>query len=306
MTFLRRLLRGSSPEWASFLEPEAYAAFEAALHADLRARGWIFRQVDDGIYVDDPEGSEPWEYGLTNLAQVCGGADREAWPDIIRAHFDHMEALRTEPVEEPATWEAARPILKLRLFGPDHAALDGVVRYPVAPGIVAVLALDLPSTVNSLTREAIDGWPPVDELFAVALDNVRAEPVADTEIVGDSPVAITAVSGESFFVATRLLLLPEVVDLAGAGHALVAVPNRHTLLARPIRGPGTIPALSLMVQLAARLYRDGPGSIVPTVYWWHGGALTPIEARFDGKKVEVWPPDDLIGLLDALGPDPEA
>jgi len=302
VSFLRRVFRRSSPEWASFLAPEAYAAFQEALHADLLARGWTFRQDEDGIYVDDPGAGQPWEYGLTNLAQVCGGADRDAWPGIIRAHFDHMEALRSEPADEPAAWEDARPILKLRLFGPEHAQLEGVATYPVAPGIVAALAVDLPTTVNTLTREAIEGWPPVDELYAIALDNVRGEAAPEVETIGDPSGAITAITGESFFVATRLLILPEAVDMAGSQHALVAVPNRHTLLAHPIRGADAIPALSLMIQLATQLHRDGPGSIVPTVLWWHGGALTPIEARFDGKKVDVWPPDEFIELLDTLKP----
>ncbi len=302
MSFLRRVFRRPSPEWASFLAPEAYAAFQAALDADLRARGWTYRQEEDGLYVDDPESDQPWEYGLTNLAQVCGGAEREAWPEIVRAHFDHMHALRTEPVDEPAAWEDARAILKLRLFGPEHAQLDRVATYPVAPGIVAALAMDLPTTVNTLTREDIDGWPPVDELYAIALDNVRGEAAPDVELIGDPPRAITALTGESFFVATRLLMLPEAVDLGGSQHALVAVPNRHTLLAHPIRSADAVGALSVMVQLATQLHRDGPGSIIPTVLWWHGGALTPIEALFDGRKVEAWPPDEFLELLNTLEP----
>lgn len=306
MSFLRRLVRRSSPAWASFLTAEEYAAFEAALEADLRQRGWTFRQEGDGVFVDDPGKSRPWEYGLTNLAQVCGHADRDAWGGIIRAHFDHMDAWRTGPDDEATSWAEARPILKLRLFGPDHAQLDDVATYPVAPGIVAALALDLPTTVNTLTRDALEGWPPVDELYAIALDGVRAEPAPGVEVVGEPPVAITAISGESFFVATRLLLLPEAIDLGASQHALVAVPNRHTLLVHPIRSTDAIPTLSVMVQLATQLHRDGPGSIVPTVFWWHSGALTPIQSRFDGKRVEVWPPDEFIGLLEALGPAPGA
>ena len=56
--------------------------------------------------------------------------------------------------------------------------------------------------------------------------------------------------------------------------------------------------------VAAGLHRDGPGSIVPTVYWWHAGALTPIEARFDGKEVVVRPPDAFVELLETLEPAP--
>lgn len=299
---LRRVLRRSSPAWASFLSPGEYEAFEAALHADLRARGWAFRQHDDGITVEDPTGPDAMEYGLTNLAQVCGGSERSDWPGIIRGHFDHMEALRAEPEGEPRDWEAARPLLRLRLFGPEFGPLDHLVTYPVAPDVVAALALDLPTTVTTFARDAIAGWPPVDELHAIALDNVRAEPAPDPETIGAPPAAITALIGESFFVATRLLFLPEVIDLSDTAHAIVAVPNRHTLLAHAIRTPDALTALSVMVQIAVKLHRDGPGSIVPTVFWWHRGALTPIPAEIDGKGVSVWPPDAFLELINTLAP----
>jgi hypothetical protein len=105
--------------------------------------------------------------------------------------------------------------------------------------------------------------------------------------------------GDSFYVATRVLRLGEVLP-DGATDALVAVPNRHTLIVHPIVDAGAIPAMQAIYGLAVQLYRDGPGSISDQPYWWHEGTLTQIPHQEQGRKIAVIPPEGLVAVFEAV------
>ncbi len=278
MGFLRRVLGGSkAPAWASFMTGDQYAAFERVLHADVRARGWRFEQRDDGLFVDRG-GEEPAVYGLTNIAQLCAAIDRADWATAVREHFDHMVANEAESGDDRMAWERVAGLVKLRLYPSEVAEEYDMIAYPLAPGLVAVAAVDLPTTVATPQRGSTGDWPPVDEVWRVALGNLRGEPAPVTQTLGDAPSGLALALDDSFFTASRLLLLPDGFAMDGTDDALVAVPTRHSILVHPIRDLGAVQALNAMTMVATRMHEDGPGSIVPTVYWWHRGALTQIPA----------------------------
>lgn len=166
---------------------------------------------------------------------------------------------------------------------------------------MAVLVLDLPTSVATIPRDETDDWPPVDELFRIALDNIRAEPAPERQTVEVRGAQIVAELGDSFFVASRLLLLREVLDLAGADGALVAVPTRHALLAHVIRDPTVAQALPPLALLARDTALAGPGAITSSVFWWHAAALTEIPVSIgEDNHVAVAPPDEFITLLNEI------
>ena len=304
MSFLRRLRRRRAPFWAPFFTGGEHERFLAVLRAEMHRRGWTFDEDEDGLIVHPPAFEHDQEFGLANLAQLCHLAGEPAWPEVIGDHFTNLLKAHEEDTPQLEAWDNARPLLKLRLFGPQTVLPDRVVTYPVARGLVATLALDLPTTVRILNRTTTEHWPPVDELYRAALENTLAEDPPDAVLLREAEAPTTFLSGDSMFVASRALALPGVVDLAGAAGAFFAVPNRHTLMVHAIRDARAVPALYGMIAMAHDLHRDGPGSIIATVYWWHAGAMTPIEASFDGKQVAVTPPDGLGELLESVGASP--
>ena len=166
---------------------------------------------------------------------------------------------------------------------------------------MAVLVLDLPTSVATIPRDETDDWPPVDELFRIALDNIRAEPAPERQTVEVRGAQIVAELGDSFFVASRLLILREELDLAGADGALVAVPTRHALLAHVIRDPTVAQALPPLALLARDTALAGPGAITSSVFWWHAAALTEIPVSIgEDNHVAVAPPDEFITLLNEI------
>jgi hypothetical protein len=100
-------------------------------------------------------------------------------------------------------------------------------------------------------------------------------------------------------VATLALRLADQLP-AGTRDALIAVPNRHTLIVSPIVDAGAVAAMQAIFRMAAQLFRDGPGSISDQPYWWHEGAIVQIPHRENGKRIAVYPPDEFVALLERV------
>lgn len=301
MGILDRFRGGQPPEWAPFFTAASYARFRRIVLEDAARRGWDVSEDRDGLIVDGDDPATRREYGLVNLAQRCHLSEPDDWPAIVAEHFDGLVAMFEDEDAVPSSWEECAPILKLRLFGPEIGLPDDAVRYPVANGLDAVLALDLPTSVAQLRRENIADWPPADELYRVALDNVRAEqppPVVEDMDVGGATV--TVVEGDSFFVSSRVLFLPEVVDVSGPYGALVVVPVRTLLVVHPIHDRTVLEAVPKLARIAHGAYRDGPGSVSPTVWWWHAGAMTPIDVEVGDRGLSVRPPAAFVQVLEAI------
>ena len=306
MGFLRRLGRGPKPGpgWAGTMDARAFGRFETVLDTEMVRRGWAYRRRDDGLYVESgeiPDGRQV--YGLSNLVQLCAQTDPADWPETIRHHFDTMRTVQALGDDLFESFDRVRPNLRLRVLPTDDAFVESMklVRYRIAHNLMAVLVLDLPTTVASIPSDRTGDWPPMDELFRIALENQRAELPPRREVVDANGAELVVEMGESFFVASRLLILPEVVDLGGADGAIVAIPTRHSLLAHAIRDKSVIQALSTLAILARETAAAGPGAISSAVYWWHAGALTEIPVTVaQDNGVSITSPDEFVELLDEV------
>jgi hypothetical protein len=305
-----------APEWASFFKPAEFAEFCGALEAALKEMGRTYEiDAEAGVVrAEEPGQPEPNTLGLLNLAQMCRQAPRLDWPHIIRRHFDQILRHRAEAGDLmnrlESDFEAARPLLKVRLYPADTPLDPSAVQHP-AEGILAALVYDLPETVMSVSKDHIARWGrPAGELFKIALDNVRGEPGIQDELLEiPGRVSFHILNGTSFFTATHALLLeqrlPKPISELGA---LVAVPTRHTVLYHAIADDTVSAAIHAMVFYANGLFQQGPGSITPTLYWWreaawwHEGEFTTIPASMEGNDVAVELPEEFKAkVLDRFG-----
>jgi hypothetical protein len=303
MGFLRRLIGGAEPppDWSPFDDGRTHQAFIDAVEADLRRRGVPF-DMGDGVVLIPTEGEDqPGEYGLSNLSQQCAANDPEEWSRIIAAHFTSVFSIKGRDLDAlAADYEQARPILQVRLM-PDASMggvdVPGTMIRPIAPGIQAVLVYDFPDSTASVHEEHLASWPvDRDGAFDQALANVDREPAPLSDDMEVEPGTLVRVwYGDSFYVATRILRLPP-----GTTDALVAVPNRHTLLVHPIVDGGAVAAMQPIYRLAVQLFREGPGSISDQPYWWHEGRLEQVPHHTKGRDVTVVPPDGLLAVFEAV------
>jgi hypothetical protein len=156
---------------------------------------------------------------------------------------------------------------------------------------------------NLQPEQAVATGKTMPELWALAILQIDdGQPVREDDL-GDG---VTAFFGDSFFVASRVLDLERFAGEVPVHGALVAIPQRHLLLVHRIETTRALKALNGMVGAADHFYRQGPGSIVPHVFWWrHGSALLRIPAGIRDGQHFIVPPDEFIAMLNALpsGPD---
>ena len=289
------------PSWAAFFDEHRYAAFVAAVAHELEGRNDVV-QIEDGVAHVTLEGEEEaHSFGLQNLAQICNQAEEDEWPEIIRHHFDGV--VRSTTGDQLAgladDYDRVREVLKVRLYPTDAVedSLDGLEHRLVGEGLVAVLTYDLPDAVATVPPSDLARWPiDADEAFALGLRNVLAEKGIEHERIElESGAVFSAMVGDSFFVTSRLLSLETFISPTSQFGALVAVPNRHTLLWAPIVDLSVLDVLNALLVIAYRRYEEGPGSLSPYVYWWRpDGSLVTLPAEFHGDALQFSPPPDFL------------
>lgn len=287
-------------QWAGPLEGEELDAFVRDLRADMDRRGWRHEIGTDALQVTEPEQRV---LGLHNLAQEyrlvrAAGGDAAA---AIRTHFDNL--LSADSQELPADFETVRPQLRMRLVAPDYVA--DVPAPPLArvlaDDLIAVLAVDTPTAVHLPGREEVERWGREEsELWEAALVGVRREKGLATRVHEIDGARITTLTGDSFYTATWALWAGELDPPAADHGALVAVPHRHAVLVHALRDVTALRALQHMPVMAESLYREGPGSISPSLYWLRGTDFERLTTVVTEKQVTIVPSEELVEVLNAL------
>jgi hypothetical protein len=291
------------PRWARFMRPGEWGTFLAAVEVELRRRGWRYR-LEDG-YVWAPWGAEPGAdhdeaLSLLNLAQLCHAAGQEHFPRVIQSHFDALVAGRKDRLLADTLagdLTAARPHLKVRLYPRETFRGDAeqfIVR-DVADDLCGVLCFDLPSNVVTVNAESLERWKcNPDEVWYQALANLRRTEKAAVDNVDVGGATLRAMTGDSFFIASNLLLLGDFLEDEPEWGALAAVPNRHTLVFHPIRDASALRAIDAMVVMASGMCAEGPGSISPNLFWWRDGVLKTLPTVEAADHFEFVPPDEFV------------
>lgn len=265
----------------------------------LTREAFAERGLEVTVFADHLTDSANRHYNLYNLAAGCHNDERgqRAWPALIHDHVDKLvrameapSALETLPSDE--LWARLYPRVTADENLPDDPGFAYAPR--PAPGLREVLALDLPESVQTLPGHALSGIGDLAELRLRAMNNLRALPIEDHDIVKhDDGTMFRIVGGDSFFTASRVLVLDDVAEKVtgariGPDGALVAIPFRHLLAFSPITGPEVVPTLNALAAFAAHRHEEAPGPVSPYVYWWRRGRLTQLSERTaDGLAIVV-------------------
>jgi hypothetical protein len=224
----------------------------------------------------------------------------------------HRSALRCcdSPPRRPTSrglvgLQAARDHLRVRLV-PEPQLRGSGVRYvarELTAGLHLALAFDTPDQVVFVHPRDLARWGrPEDELFALARANTEAEPALEPfEVKTPGPVAVIAFLGDSAFATSHVLFLERYLDRAAHGH-LVAMPDRHALLALPLSQAGALKAVGSLVMMAQGRFAGEPGPISDQLYWRRpSGTLVPVAlaVRDGGERWIAVPPelDEALGRL---------
>jgi hypothetical protein len=245
-------------------------------------------------------------YFLHNIAVAVAELPVTEWPSQA-ARFaaslldrEDLETL-TESALEAATY--------LRIQPSDVSDLSNQPTAPsIAPGLVTLLAIDLPATVATPGEEYWAARGGADRWRAVGVRNLSAligSPELAVERLASDDVEFRVLHGESFFTATLALLLPQVLaaydgDAATEHGVLVAVPHRHQLVWRPLDGPGAVATLNAMVRFAVLGNADGAGPVSPHVFWVRDGRWEQLTRIDDDGSVGIEVSAELQAALESL------
>lgn len=213
----------------------------------------------------------------------------------------------SESTARAPEYDEVRSSLKVWVCPEGEAApapKDSPVSRPVAPGIKAVIVVDRPDSIGFVTPELVGEWgKSVDELFEVALANVLEQDEPEVNPVKGS--AIQALTGESLFVTAWVLMLDRLFDPMPRHGGLVAMPQSRVLLFLPIVDVSVAPAVGPLIALSDGLFKKGPDSLSPNLYWWHDGSLTYLPGGVSERGVEFTPPDEFLNVLQSLAAEVE-
>lgn len=240
--------------------------------------------------------------GLLQLAQHCHLRGRDEWRDLIVAHLRTMTAHLLDVVEPFSMFD-----LRVRLIPDtpdDRDTLRSLGARPFAEGIVAVLATDVADAIRCVPATEITelGWD-LDEAWASAHAQTelfeRPDEIHTIDIGG---VDIVHVFGDRPFTASMVGVVDRVIAATadiGPDGAIVSMPLRHSLLVHPIGGDDVRTAIAGLIPITRQLFKQGPGSVSPHLYWWRDGELQWIPTFFDGtiEGVEFYPSDELAGVV---------
>jgi len=298
------------PSWASFFSGDQYAEFRNIVEDHFRKKGQSIAW-GDGILVLKPE--EPGglhQLGLVNLAQLCARNEASDWPSIVDDHFNTLDKSQSEQrvlEQRLPDFERVRELLSVRLWPEGYLKeLDSarMIHRRDLPGTISALVYDLPSSIRNVTPAEIASWGvPIDELFDIALENVRETCIPDLseQDIGNG-LQVYVLSDESFFVASYALMLEEShPDCVGSFGTLVGVPHRHVLIAFPIESLNIIQAVPKLIAIVLGMERDGPGSISPRLYWLQNREFVDLPFHIENNALHFAPPESFLEVLNLLG-----
>ena len=205
--------------------------------------------------------------GLSNLARILSRFDEHSWPALIEEHFRQiLEQLREGPPTPPADPE--RELIQ-RLVPRDALPPDWTADRPdFLPGLISVPSTQTDGIVTMYLEPAdLDlTWSDAERFGLANLRRIQDE----VEYVEHDDLRLAVVTGTAFAASRALVLdtvLRESLHLKHAPHGLLAaVPARDTLLLHVIEDLTVIPALGVLLNVAARCHSRDPGPLSPDVY----------------------------------------
>jgi hypothetical protein len=242
------------------------------------------------VYAGHVEDADGRQFGLGSLARRLADPrlPGKKWPEVVGDHVRRLLASVDGPDEFDVPTENLLERTYLRLYEADSLPDAGWWTYgrEALPGVLELLALDLPDSVATFNDEQVTKHG-LDRLRTAGLRNLRREE-ADERATYDG---VEILVGSMFMASTVLVLREVVLRTTGEAHlpngVLVAVAVRHQLLYHVPRDAGMVNALNAMAGNAVAGYDMEVGPISPHVYWWQDGYFQQITHRDDDGRIEV-------------------
>lgn len=297
-------------------EPDPAFAFMST--ADAREVRSLVREafaehgLEVTVFADHVQDIAGRPFGLWNVMASCRNDERgrTAWPAVARDHVRKILASTATPdLFGSLTAEEATRRTYVRLYETASIPDLGVHSYrEFAPGLVELLALDLPEAVAVYPRQAVErlgGWATLRKHGMVNLASERDDQRRLEQIEGPQGGRFHLLLGPSVYTASQALRMPDLAaELTGEEPGefgwVMSVPNRNQLTWHMIRDINAVLAINAMAVFARLGHSDAPGPLSPHVYWWDGSGYQQLTETGPAGDVRVVVSAEFQAVLERL------
>ncbi|MCC6785441.1 MAG: hypothetical protein IT457_21500 [Planctomycetes bacterium] len=298
----------STPAWYGLFAPDARLAFVAEVERWFRSQQLVPELTAGGAMRvrGAKQGTPEFELGL--LAELCAGAPRAEWPQLIAEQLGRVVAMRDALAElELLDWQTARARLRLRLHPESYLTeyrleLKDLAGAVDLPGTVTLAFIDSGESAVVVTSSSLERWKQDPRgVLAFALLNTRQE-LEDKLRIDVQPIGelgeLHAITASSYYGSAAVLDLDAHPEMLGEHGAIVAVPTRDSIFVWPfadLRIKALIPALHRLVDRTA----SQMGSVIDRGLFWRrpdGRFERIVVTELDGR-LEISPPPELAQLI---------
>ncbi len=296
------------PGWAPFETKEDFHLFLETAMEYFTKRGFTtdLDAATGGLTVPEQpyQGSQMY---LGNVASVCAQIEKQHWAEAVKDHFSSFETSIKEGEDVGADrkdFEKVKHLIMPRLYPIDYLEYkDKMVMRSSLEDTLLTLVFDLPTSIVNVQPDDVAAWGKgEDELYRLAFQNLRATyPPAfeQMELSGDAKIQIMA--EENFFNPTYALFLEQFEGLLGQHGTVVGVPHRGALLCYPMEDQNFLNVIHQLAFIVTGMYKDGPGSLSPHLYWYHQGEFRRLPFRIgENNKFEFMPPAEFVEMMTKL------
>ena len=219
--FRKKQAPPSRPVEFEFFDDRSWAAFDDQVRQSVQRLGLDVERIEPGAVFVRNQGM----LGLLNVAQLCHAQPPSDWPRMLDEHF--TAALSGSTGDDVLTSAQLRVRLLPDDYGPPELIGDEMVLQPFAESVNAALAFDLPTTVRIATASDLEPLG-LDHAAAweLAWQQTRtSERVDQHDIVEVGGVQLHSIFGESFYVASLVRFLPDLIGDLGIARRGGVVPE---------------------------------------------------------------------------------
>ena len=263
------------------------------------------KDLKDGVlFIEDSRlGGGAGQLALDNVIRSCKGGEETNWKMLITEHFNRLlnEGFNIEDIVYD--FKKVKEVLIVRLYGrgimAEEGSEDNFVWRMDMEGVYTILALNLPTRFQTVTRKDADLWGiDDDKLFEMALHNANQQKVDVLRAKKEGAELMAFFSND--YSATYLLDLENnCPDAIGTFGTILSLPTKGTAFAHPInstREPIFV-AFSTIARQTMHIYQQDPWAITSNIYWYYEGQYYRFPTYSKNEKVAFSFPQMLEEML---------
>lgn len=259
--------------YADLIDRKGYEIFLNKCLSTLKDLGYNIRSYDNGDIVYEKEDSEEAHFYLDNILRKYLQANEGEKDTEILTHFTKLKDQSKAYDYLYKDFDYAKQFLKVLLKADDILPNnDDFVFQKHFPQLLTFLVLDFEEQFHYAERKRVSEWKvEEDELFSIALNNVRQENIEIKQYTFDDKYEAFALFSGDFSASYSLLIEQELDFAIGKFGSLIALPTKGSTFLYPIETDDVLDVIVTIYPTIEQFFNEDPGNITLDFFWYYKG-----------------------------------